>query len=175
MQLLSQMQVYNEDFIKNRRQLFHTCSMRRISIDHFQDRFQRGAPMSLIRLENASESDLDLLARLNKQLIEDEQHDNPMNVDELKERMRQFLNTHYKAYLFKAGDDVKGYALVDHSRDPLYLRHFFICRDSRRQGLGTAAFHLLLQELKTDTIDVEVMWWNERGHSRSDSRKAVSI
>lgn len=53
---------------------------------------------------------------------------------------------------------------MDHSRDPLYLRHFFICRDSRRQGLGTAAFHLLLQELKTESIDVEVMWWNERGH-----------
>jgi len=120
--------------------------------------------MTQLQITYASESDLDLLARLNKQLIEDERHDNPMNVPELKERMRRFLNTHYKAYLFKAGDEVKGYALVDHARNPLYLRHFFICRDSRRLGLGTAAFHLLLQHLDTDVIDVEVMWWNERGY-----------
>jgi hypothetical protein len=39
-----------------------------------------------------------LLAELSKQLIEDEQHDNAMTVEELKERMHLFLQADYKAY-----------------------------------------------------------------------------
>ncbi|MGQ9779191.1 MAG: hypothetical protein ACUVRM_04830 [Bacillota bacterium] len=42
-----------------------------------------------------TEEHLDLLARMNKQLIADEKHDNPMNLQELKERMRMFINTGY--------------------------------------------------------------------------------
>ncbi|REJ11946.1 MAG: GNAT family N-acetyltransferase [Paenibacillaceae bacterium] len=100
---------------------------------------------------------------MNKQLIEDEQHDNPMNVAQLAERMRGFLSGTYSAWLFVAGDDVKGYALVDHGRHPLYLRQFFICRHCRRQGWGRKGFHLLLQELGTDMIDIDVLVWNMRG------------
>jgi len=121
--------------------------------------------MSLLAIVECTEEDLDLLAALNKQLIEDERHDNPMNVQELKERMRLFLRTEYKAYLFKDRKGVRGYALVNHKRNPLYLRHFFICRDSRRQGLGTAAFRLLLEHLGTGTIDVEVMFANKPGYA----------
>jgi len=123
-------------------------------------------PLNKLHVVVCTEEDLDVLAVLNKQLIEDEQHDNPMNVQELKERMRGFLRSDYKAYLFKDQQEViKGYALVNHARNPLYLRHFFICRDSRRQGLGRMAFHLLLEQLETDTMDVEVLSWNERGYA----------
>ncbi|MFM9329342.1 GNAT family N-acetyltransferase [Paenibacillus mesotrionivorans] len=109
--------------------------------------------------------DLELLAALNKQLIEDEQHDNKMNLDELKDRMKTFLRTDYKAYFFKEREEIKGYALVNHNRQPIYLRQFFICRDSRRGGYGKLAFQKLKELLNTDEIDIEVMHWNDRGYS----------
>ncbi|MGQ9779190.1 MAG: GNAT family N-acetyltransferase [Bacillota bacterium] len=56
-----------------------------------------------------------------------------------------------------------GYALVDMTRKPLYLRQFFIDRGCRRKGFGTTTFHLLLKELETDTIDIELLSWNEAG------------
>jgi tRNA(Arg) A34 adenosine deaminase TadA/ribosomal protein S18 acetylase RimI-like enzyme len=116
-----------------------------------------------LRIVQAADEHIELLAEMNKQLIEDEQHDNPMNVAQLAERMRGFLSGTYSAWLFVAGDDVKGYALVDHGRQPLYLRQFFICRHGRRQGWGRKGFRLLLQELGTDTIDIDVLVWNTRG------------
>ncbi|MCL6613628.1 MAG: GNAT family N-acetyltransferase [Firmicutes bacterium] len=110
-----------------------------------------------------TEEHLDLLVHMNKQLIEDERHDNPMTLQELKERMRMFISTSYKAFIFQKDGQVIGYALVDMTRKPLYLRQFFIDRGCRRKGFGATAFHLLLEELKTDTIDIEVLSWNEAG------------
>jgi hypothetical protein len=40
-----------------------------------------------------------ILDVMNKQLIEDEQHDNPMDVAALKERMNGFIHNDYDAYL----------------------------------------------------------------------------
>ena len=71
-----------------------------------------------------TDDDLDLLAVLNKQLIEDEQHDNKMNVEQLRERMKGFIHSDYKAYLFEENSKTIGYALVNHTRHPLYLRQF---------------------------------------------------
>ncbi|MCL6591342.1 MAG: GNAT family N-acetyltransferase [Firmicutes bacterium] len=119
--------------------------------------------MEEIRIRVGSDEDLDLLAVLNKQLIEDEKHDNKMNVEQLRERMKGFINSNYKAYLFEKDSKTIGYALVDHTRKPLYLRQFFICRDVRRQGYGKTTFNKLWELLKTEIIDIEVMSWNERG------------
>ena len=50
----------------------------------------------------ATTADLPLLAKLNKQLIEDEGHRNPMTVAELETRMRNWLESGiYEAWLFK--------------------------------------------------------------------------
>jgi GNAT superfamily N-acetyltransferase len=106
-----------------------------------------------------TDDDLDLLAVLNKQLIEDEQHDNKMNVEQLRERMKGFIHSDYKAYLFEENSKTIGYALVNHTRHPLYLRQFFICRDVRRKGYGRTFFNKLLDFLKTDVIDIEVLTW----------------
>jgi hypothetical protein len=57
--------------------------------------------MNGISIQTCSQEDLDVLAVLNKHLIEDEKHDNKMNVEQLKERMRTFINTDYKAYKFE--------------------------------------------------------------------------
>ncbi|MFC0214143.1 GNAT family N-acetyltransferase [Paenibacillus chartarius] len=111
------------------------------------------------------EAELELLAKLNKQLIEDEKHDNPMNVAQLKDRMRAFISTDYRAYLFEANGETAGYALVNHSRQPLHVRQFFICRECRRNGYGRAAFEKLLEQLHTQHVDIEVMYGNEAGYA----------
>lgn len=121
--------------------------------------------MNGFTIQACSNEDLDLLAALNKQLIEDERHDNRMTVKQLKERMEGFISTDYKAYLFKENGETKGYALINHAKRPLYVRQFFICRDCRRQGYGKLAFEKLVEVLGTDQIDIEVMFWNERGHA----------
>ena len=105
--------------------------------------------------------DLKELAQLNKQLIEDEKSDNAMNLEQLQKRMQDFLKSEYDAYFFMEEDCAIGYALVRHTAKPLYLRQFFITRNFRRQGKGKAALKLLLDKLKTDKIDIEVLSWNE--------------
>lgn len=112
-----------------------------------------------------TDDDLDRLALMNKQLIEDEKHDNPMNADQLRVRMRDFIHTDYKAYKFVEQDAVVGYALVNHQQHPLYLRQFFISREYRRSGFGKLAFKKLLAALNTSAIDIEVMYWNEAGYA----------
>lgn len=114
-------------------------------------------------LKLCSDEDLEILVEFNRQLIEDEGHENPMNTAQLKERMKQFIHTHYKAFLFYSGNRYIGYALVDVNRRPLYLRHFFICRPFRRNGYGTKAFYTLLELFGAREIDLEVLSGNIRG------------
>lgn len=119
----------------------------------------------MLTLRVGTEEDLELLAKLNKQLIEDERHDNTMNIEQLKVRMRQFIRTDYNAYLFEREDEMIGYALVDHTKKPLYVRQFFICRDQRRKRYGKLAFEMLLERLDTGDVDIEVMHGNETGYA----------
>jgi len=118
--------------------------------------------MDSFKIKLSGNDDLDFLAVMNKQLIEDEQHDNKMNIEQLKNRMRDFITGSYNAYMFIDGNRIIGYALVDTQRNALYLRQFFISRDERRKGYGTLAFSQLMQLLGTETIDIEVMVWNDR-------------
>jgi|LFRM01.1.fsa_nt_gb ribosomal protein S18 acetylase RimI-like enzyme len=119
--------------------------------------------MEDLKIRVCTDDDLDMLAVLNKQLIEDEMHDNKMNVEQLRERMKGFIHTDYKAYIFEDGSRTIGYALIDHSRKPLYLRQFFICRDVRRKGYGRVALNKLLEFIDADVIDLEVLSWNTGG------------
>ena len=112
-------------------------------------------------IKKCSLSDVEELAQLNKQLIEDEKSDNTMNIEELKARMHGFLENDYDAYFFMEENKIIGYALARHTSNPMYLRQFYIDRNFRRQGKGRAALKVLLKELKTDTIDIEVLSWNE--------------
>ena len=111
-------------------------------------------------IKKCSLSDVEELAQLNKQLIEDEKSDNMMTLEQLKIRMRDFLESEYNAYFFMEEDCIAGYVLVSHTSKPLYLRQFFIARNFRRQGKGRAALKLLQEELKTDKVDIEVLSWN---------------
>lgn len=114
-------------------------------------------------IRKCTQEDVSVLAVLNKQLIEDEKSNNPMNVAELEERMRGFWETDYDAYFFVENREVMGYALVNKTRKPMYLRQFMIERKYRKQHNGTKAFQMLLNYLKVKELDVEVLPWNEAG------------
>lgn len=105
------------------------------------------------------------LAVMNKMLIEDEQSDNPMNVEELQNRMAGFLSGDYTAFFFTEQEEIIGYALIRHTSDPVYLRQFFIDRPYRGQHKGQQAFRELMAHLGLDTVDIDVLPWNERGMS----------
>lgn len=95
----------------------------------------------------AGKGDLSLLAELNRQLIEDEGHPNPMSVGELEKRMRSWLGRTYTGVLFTSEGAVVGYALYRSDNAGIFLRQFFICRDARRKGNGRAAMDLLLERV----------------------------
>ena len=110
-----------------------------------------------------TDQDIHTLAVLNKRLIEDEKSVNPMSTEELENRMKTFLANEYNAYFFKEAEEIVGYALVRHSCSPLYLRQFYIDRAYRRKHYGEKAFHKLREFLQADTINIDVLPWNEPG------------
>ena len=104
-----------------------------------------------------------LLTEMFLELMADEHADTSATQEQAKQRMEEYLSHSDRAFTFRVHGEVVGYALVIYDRTPLYLRHFYICRNARRMGYGTAAFHALLKTLGTDTIDLDVFVWNERG------------
>jgi ribosomal protein S18 acetylase RimI-like enzyme len=119
----------------------------------------------------ATLNDLPLLARMNRQLVEDEQHRNRFKPDAwFEERMRGFLAGGYQAVLFEIGGEVVAYALyVDHPdhSDTLYLRQVFVDRARRGQGIGREAMRLLKEEIWSPDkrLTVEVLVGNQVARS----------
>lgn len=108
---------------------------------------------SSVTLRPATLDDIPLLARMNRQLIEDEGSRNPMVEAALAERMRDWLAGAYSAVLFMRGNAIAGYAVYQVRHDEyypeqryVYLRQLYVLREARRQGVGRAAFGLLREE-----------------------------
>lgn len=116
-----------------------------------------------MQIQECTMTDVPKLAQLNKQLIDDEKSDNPMNLNELEIRMKGFLETEYNAYFFIEDSQIIGYALIRYTSSPIYLRQFLIDRNHRKNHYGTQAFQMLLQHLDVREIDLEVLPWNKNG------------
>ncbi len=101
-----------------------------------------------------------LLAELNHQLVGDEGHRNKMTVPELKQRMKDWLASEYAAVIFEKEGEIVAYALYREQAAGIYLRHFFVVRTRRRQGIGREAFAILRSQIwpkeKRLTVDVLV-------------------
>lgn len=67
-----------------------------------------------------------------------------MSINELKNRMSEFLNTEYSAYFFIVHSQVIGCALVKNTVEPIYLRQFLIDRKYREKHYGKQAFQMLM-------------------------------
>jgi GNAT superfamily N-acetyltransferase len=113
----------------------------------------------------ATETDLDLLAQWNKELIQDEGHRNQMNVPQLRDRMRQWLSGSYTAVMFDKNGSSIAYALFREDEEEIYLRQLFVKRDRRRQGIGKEAVRLLKEEIWTQSkrLTVDVLSHNKSG------------
>ena len=115
-----------------------------------------------LRIDRAEISEAELLADLNLQLMADEAHSYPLERAVLIARMRRWIEGEYQVLLFRRGERVAGYAVWRPEDRGSYLRHFFICRDQRRQGVGRAAMQMLVRDVfPTDQpLQLEVSTWN---------------
>jgi len=95
--------------------------------------------------------DVPLLARMNRQLAEDEGHRNRVQSDSwFEDRMRDFINGNYRAILFEREEGVVAYALFTDQTDfsdTVYLRQIFVQRSCRRQGVGREVMRILMEEI----------------------------
>jgi ribosomal protein S18 acetylase RimI-like enzyme len=114
---------------------------------------EQGSGQRQLELRRAGEADCRLLACMNKELIEDEGSTNPMNPEELEERMRGFLRDGWTAELFQSGASIVGYVLYRTKcseyapyHEELYIRQYYINRIWRGQGFGRAGMDLLMRE-----------------------------
>jgi GNAT superfamily N-acetyltransferase len=112
----------------------------------------------------ATAADLPQLASWNRQLIEDEGHDNKMRLDQLAVRMSNWLTTEYQALIFEdpAAPAPVAYALFRDTPEWIHLRQFFVARDRRRRGIGARAVALLRDLVfpPDKPVIVEAMVWN---------------
>lgn len=95
--------------------------------------------------------DVPALARMNRQLVEDEGHRNRLQTDAwLEKRMRAFLTGEYRAVLFELDGKTVAYVLyTDRTEggDTVYLRQIFVDRAFRRKGVGREVMRILLEEI----------------------------
>ena len=122
--------------------------------------------MTTLTHRRATRADCRLLAALNHQLIQDEGHRNPMTEVQLAKRMRGWLASgEYRAELFEEHGEVVAYALYRESAEEIYLRHLFVARNRRRQGLGRRVMRLLFDEIwpRGKRLTVEVLCANATG------------
>jgi GNAT superfamily N-acetyltransferase len=119
-----------------------------------------------LRIDKATRAEAPLLAELNRQLDEDEPHPHPLPLSALNERMARWIETgEYDVLLFRRGERIAGYATWRMEDRGVYVRHFFICRDQRRQGLGRAVMKLLCRDVlpKDAPIQIDAVIGNKDG------------
>ena len=120
--------------------------------------------IGLIAMEivRAKLTDADILAELNKELIEDEQHPNPMNISQLTERMREWLTTDYICYMAKEKGSIVAYCLYRNDGVHYYMRQLYVDRVHRRKGIATRLLDWLSENVWTDKkVRLDVLAHNE--------------
>ena len=117
-----------------------------------------------MNFRQATLADVAVLARMNKRLILDEGHRNPMSETQLAQRMAGWLQGEYEAMIFGLARVDVGYALYQQGADYLYLRQFWVDEGYRRQGIGRSALHWLKQNSwqEESRIRIEVLIGNDQ-------------
>ena len=106
--------------------------------------------------------DIDLLAGMNKRLIEDERHPNPMTVSELADRMRGWLESGYRCIIAWNSTIALGYCLHREEDRYYYMRQLYTERDYRHRGVATALLNWMFQHHWTDKpVRLDVFAHNE--------------
>ncbi len=133
---------------------------------------KRKGDLVTLQLRKAGVSDIEILALMNSQLIEDEGSQNPMSIQQLEVRMLNWLKEHWEIDLICESERVVGYALYQFRQNPyfqeqdeVYLRQYFISREHRGKGLGLEGIRVLKESRfnKASTIVIDVLESNSRG------------
>lgn len=115
--------------------------------------------MEIVRAER---TDAETLAELNKCLIEDEGHPNPMNIAQLTERMQEWLATDYICYMAKENGRVAAYCLYRDDGGHYYMRQLYVDRAHRRKGIATRLLDWLYENVWMDKkVRLDVLAHNE--------------
>ncbi|MDE0018521.1 MAG: GNAT family N-acetyltransferase [Candidatus Poribacteria bacterium] len=115
-----------------------------------------------MEIVKAKLSDVERLAELNRCLIEDERHPNPMNIPELTERMNAWLATDYICYLAKESRHIIAYCLYRDDGKYYYMRQLYVDRSHRRKGIATQLLDWLYENVWTDKkVRLDVLVHNE--------------
>lgn len=133
------------------------------SADNGSSPHQRDRRVWPLTRRRATRADCALLGRLNFELIQDEGHRNPMTEPELARRMKFWISRGgYAALLFAVGEEVVAYALYRENPAEIYLRHLYVARGRRRQGMGRQVMRTLMDEVwpHGKRLTVEVLWTN---------------
>ena len=116
--------------------------------------------MNSLTYRRADESDLDLLAEWNWQLIRDEGHRSAMQRPELRERMREWIQGDYTALIFNLGADPVAYTVHRQDAEGVFLRQLFVARGRRRAGLGREVMRTVFQLWRGQRLTVHVLCTN---------------
>jgi len=103
-----------------------------------------------MKIVKATLSDIRILAQMNKRLIEDERHSNPMSVAQLEKRMTGWLQDAYTCYLVKKGDRSVAYCLFREDTETYYMRQLFVERGYRRNHIATRLLDWMFQNVWPD-------------------------
>ena len=115
-----------------------------------------------IKVRKAGLSDVEKLAELNKHLIEDEGHPNPMNLRQLAQRMTGWLQSQYTCYLGSEGGIIVAYCLYRNDGEHYYMRQLFVARGHRRRGIATKLLNWMYKNIWADKkVRLDVLAYNE--------------
>lgn len=115
--------------------------------------------MEIVRAELR---DADILAELNQELIEDEQHPNPIRIAQLTERMQGWLTTDYICYMAKEKGSIVAYCLYRDDESHYYMRQLYVDRAHRRKGIATRLLDWLYENVWMDKkVRLDVLVHNE--------------
>jgi predicted GNAT family acetyltransferase len=120
-----------------------------------------------MQYRNAVEADAPLLARINRELIEEEWGGGGMSLERLEERIRRWIaDAEYHAILFHEQEEPVAYALVSTDEDSAYIRHFFVFREHRVRGVGRRAVEILFRDIirPNARVTLDVLASNKAGH-----------
>ena len=127
-----------------------------------------------VQVQSAIESDLSLLTVMNQQLIKDEGSQNPMNNEQLRERMLDWIQGDWHVDLLLAGDEVIGYAVYQFRKGhyhtevtDVYLRQYFIKREYRSKGYGLSGIEKLKKERfkEVENLEIDELECNLKGQN----------